>query len=468
MKVDFNKLERAFNPKCLVVVGDKRSSNYMWLRGQKNFIGKLYSVQIDPDDIRGIKELGVPNYSSLMDIPEPIDLVIVAVPRAIAPAVLKDCIAKDVAAAQFFTSGFTETATKEGIEMESRLVKMAEDANFHLIGPNCVGIFNPRLGVRQNAEQYTGIEGSVGFISQSGAHATNFSREGHFMGVDIKESVSFGNGVVLDSVDFLEYFAANPEIKVIGMYLEGIKDGRRFFEVLRKVTADKPVVIWKGGRTEEGERAISSHTGSLAMQQVIWDAVVRQCGAIKVTGQDEMIDTMQALLYLEPVKGDRVGIAGGSGGQSVALADIFAEAGLSVPPLSQQSYDELLTFFSLIGGGFRNPIDTGNPNRLQMKRIMEILEDDANVDNLVLSITARMGTAEQLENDITIMSELRSRTSKPLMVILSTSFAPGAVKQSGDIIGKLQDSGLPVFVTPERGAQALHNVFSYFKNQRDD
>lgn len=469
MKVDFARLERAFSPRCLVVVGDKKASNYQWLNGQKDFTGKLYSVQIAPDEIEGINALGVPNYPSLMDVPEPVDLVIVAVPRAVAPAILKECIRKDVAAAQFFTSGFAETATVEGIEAARRLVKMAEEANFHLIGPNCVGIFNPRLGVRQNPEQYTGVDGPVGFISQSGAHATNFSREGHLMGVNINKSVSFGNGVVLDAVDFLEYFSTVPEIKVIGMYLEGVRDGRRFFKVLRKVAAGKPVVIWKGGRTEEGGRAIASHTGSLAVPWAIWDAAVRQCGAIKVTGQDEMIDTLQALLHLEPVNGDRVGIAGGSGGQSVFLADVFAEAGLRVPVLSQKSYDELSSFFSLVGGGYRNPIDTGNPNRLQMRRIMEILENDPNIDNLVLSVTARMGTPGQLENDIGLMSEIRGRTSKPVMAILSTSFSPGAVKQAGDIIRKFQGGRIPVFVTPERGARALRNVtdFYRFRNSRD-
>ena len=466
MKTDLTKLDRAFNPQCVVVVGDSNRDegrgNFRWLRGQSSFKGKLYSVQINPETIKAIKALGVENYTSLLDIPDPVDLVIVAVPRAVAPMVLDDCINKEVAAAHFFTSGFSETDTEEGIRFERLLTEKAEQANFHLIGPNCMGIFNPKVGIRQIPEQYTGVAGPVGFISQSGTHASNFSMEGHLQGVDINKSVSFGNGIVLDSTDYLDYFGRDPEIKAIGMYLEGVKDGRQFFKVLKEVAAQKPVVIWKGGRTEEGERAIASHTGSLAVSQAIWDTAVKQCGAIKVTRIEELIDTVKALLYLSPVRGDRVAVTGGSGGQSVAIADVFAEAGLKVPLLTQESYDELATFFSLIGGGYRNPIDTGNQNRREMKRILEILERDANIDNLVLFMTARWSTPEQLKTHIELMADIRKRTSKPVLTILSWSFSPGEVEQAGDIIKKLQGCDVPTFPSMERGARALRNALDYY------
>ncbi len=462
MKVNFTKLDRAFNPRCVVVVGDKRETDFRWLKAQSNFKGKLYSVQIAPAEIEGIKSLGVENYTSLLDIPEPVDLVIVAVPRAVAPRVLDDCIRKGVAAAHFFTSGFSETDTEEGTRLERLLTKMAEEANFHLIGPNCMGIFNPVIGVKQGPEQYNGIAGPVGFISQSGTHAINFANEAHLQGVEISKSVSFGNGVVLDSADYLEYLSRDPETRIIGMYLEGVKDGRRFLKVLSEVSAQKPVVIWKGGRTGEGGRAIASHTGSLAVPQATWDAAVKQCGAIRVTSMEELIDTIKALLYLSPVHGNRVAITGGSGGQSVAIADVFAEAGLKVPELTQQSYDELATFFVLIGGGYRNPIDTGNVNRREMKRILEILERDANVDNLVLLLTARWGNPSQVETHINSLVDIRQKTQKPVMAIVSYSFSPGEVQQAGDIIKKLQGAGVPVFISLERGARAMRNALDYY------
>lgn len=463
MKADLAKLERAFNPESVVVVGDKGQMNYMWLRGQSTFKGKLYSVQVDPNELEGIKALGVENYTSLMDVPGPVDLAIVAVPRAVAPRILEDCIRKEVAAAHFFTSGFAETDTEEGIKLERLITEMAEGASFHLVGPNCMGIFNPEAGIRQSLRQYTGFAGPVGFIAQSGTHAIAFSEEAYLQGVEINKSVSFGNGVVLDSTDYLDYFGRDTGIKIIGMYLEGVKDGRRFIEVLKGVAARKPVVIWKGGRTEEGGRAIASHTGSLAVPQAIWDAAVKQCGAVKVARMEELIDTLKALLYLAPVYGNRVGIAGGSGGQSVAIADVFAEAGLKVPLLTEESYDELATFFTLIGGSYRNPIDTGNVNRLQLKRIMEILERDGNTDNLVLltSVGAFGRMREQVEGDINSLIDIRNRTPKPVMVTLGFA-APEAWQDTREVIQKFRDGGIPTFVTLERGARALKNALGYY------
>jgi acyl-CoA synthetase (NDP forming) len=463
LKVDSNKLDRAFNPRCVVVVGDKRETNYMWLRGQNTFKGKLYSVQIAPEEIEGIKALGVENYTSLQDIPEPVDLAIVAVPRAVAPRILADCIRKEVAAAHFFTSGFAETDTEEGIKLERLMTQMAEAANFHIIGPNCMGIFNPKIGIKQNPELYSD-GGPVGFISQSGTHAIAFAFEAHNQGVDINKSVSFGNGIVLDSTDYLEYFGRDPEIKVIGMYLEGVKDGRRFFRVLKEVSNRKPVVIWKGGRTEEGGRAIASHTGSLAIPLAIWDAAVRQCGAIKVARMEELIDTLKALLYLAPVHGNKVAVTGGSGGQSVAIADAFAEAGLRLPQLSPESYAEFATFFSLIGGGYRNPVDTGNVNRRQMVRILDILERDTNTDNIVLLLTARAGNPMmQADIHINAVAEIKRKTTKPVLAIISHSSSLADGQVAGDLMQKLQAGGVPAFIGLERGAQALKNALEYYR-----
>jgi len=461
MKADFVKLDRAFNPRTVVVIGDKAQTNYMWLRGQSTFKGQLYSVQVDPKEIEGIKELGVTNYTSLLDISEPVDLVIVAVPRVVAPRILEDCIKKNVAVAHFFTSGFSETDTADGIQAERIMTERARENDFHLVGPNCMGIYSPSVGVRQIMRQRTGFEGSAGFISQSGTHAITFSEEAYQQGVRINKSVSFGNGAVLDSSDYLEYFEQDDSIKIIGMYLEGVKDGRRFLSVLKRVTSKKPVVIWKGGRTEEGGRAIASHTGSLAVPQAIWDAAIRQCGAITVSSMEELVDTLSAIMYLSTVKGKRVGIAGGSGGQSVAIADVFAEAGLKVPTLTQESYDKLAEFFLLVGAGYRNPIDPG-VNRTEMKRIMNILEQDENIDNLVLltSVTSLLRTSEQLQSDISLLKEIRERNSKPVAVILGF-YSPEMINETREVMEKLRDIDIPTFVSLERGAKALSNAFEY-------
>lgn len=463
MTTDLVRLDRAFKPRSIAVVGDKRELRFMWLRAQSAFKGRLYSVQIDPEEIEGIRALGVPNYTSLSDIPEPVDLVIVSVPREVTPAILEDCINKGVAAAHFFTSGFSETGTEEGKELEQWLRTRAKEAGFYLIGPNCMGIFNPALGLRQVEEQYTGFAGSVGFISQSGTHAVNFSVEGHLQGIDVNKSVSFGNGIVLEAADYLDYFGRDSDIKIIGMYLEGVKEGRRLFNVLKEISALKPVVIWKGGRTEAGHRAIDSHTGALAVPLSIWNTSVKQAGAISVTNLEELIDTLKALLYLSPVRGGRVGLAGGSGGQSVAITDAFAEAGLKVPLLTPKSNKELATFFNLVGASCRNPIDPG-PNRKQLGHIMEIMERDDNIDNLALLMwpMAQARNPKQIESDIELLTNIRKKTTKPVMAILPSLSSSEDCQRVRNIAQKLLDGDVPAFPTAERGARALKNALEYY------
>ena len=465
MKADFAKLDRAFNPRCVAVVGDSKKGNFHWIRNQSSFEGKLYSVQVNPESIGGIKAMGVENYTSLLDIPEPVDLVIVNLPRELAPRILEDCIHKEAGAVHFFSSGFAETDTEEGIRLERLLTEIAEKANFHIVGPNCRGIFNPKIGLKQIGEQYSGFAGPVGIISQSGGLAMTFSREAHLQGVDINKSVSFGNGIVLDASDYLEYFGGDAKIKAIGMYLEGVKDGRRFFRVLREVSARKPVVIWKGGWTEDGGRAIASHTASLAVPQTVWDTAVWQCGAIKVLGLEGLIDTLKALIYLQPVRGDRVGVAGGAGGESIAITDALAAAGLKVPKLTQESYDELATFFSLIGGSYQNPLDTdAGRNRRELARIFEILERDANIDNLML--LTRAGTflfSDQLRDaDIEAVVNIRKKTAKPVLAVIHYS-TPEEMKEATEVIPRFQDDGVPLFPSMERGAAALRNALDYYR-----
>jgi len=463
LKVDFTKLDRAFSPQCLVIIGDSNRNEFQWLRAQSTFQGKLYSVQVNPESSEAIKALGIDNYTSILDVPEPVDLAIITVPRAAVPKVLEECIRKEVAAAHMFTAGFSETDTEEGIKAEAWLKQRGEEANFHLVGPNCMGLFNPKIGLRQFPAQYTGDSGTLGIISQSGGHAVNMSLSAHMQGVYVNKSVSFGNGTLLDSTDYLEYFAQDPEIKVIAMYLEGVKDGDRFFKVLRETSRRKPVVIWKGGRTEEGERAIASHTGSLAVSQTVWEAIVRQGGGINVPEMDDLIDTANALMHLPPVRGLRVGVTGGSGGQSVNIADTFAEVGMRLPKLTEESYVQLRKFYNIVGGGYLNPVDTGNQNRFQMTRIIDILARDPHIDNLALLSLARVLDMDgRLDNLVEMIGNLKEQTAKPIISIV-TYCSLEELATVTEAVDKFQKIGIPTFPTIERGAQALKNTFEYYR-----
>ncbi len=471
--MDLARLGRALNPKTVAVIGDSKSGNFEWLRAELSFKGKLYSVHVNPDTFADIKALGVTNYTSLLDIPEPVDLAVVAVSRKAALAVLDDCIRKGVAAAHFFTSGFSETRTEEGRQYEHALVEKAKSAGFPIIGPNCMGIFNPAVGIRQSEDQYTDHSGPLGFLSQSGSVAISFSLEADQQGIAINKSVSYGNGIIVDSPDFLEFYAQDKDVKIIGMYIEGVKNGRRLFDVLKRVAREKPVVIWRGGRTEEGGRAIGSHTGSMASPRLVWEAVIRQCGAIQVASQEELIDTIKVLLFLPHVKGNRMALAGGPGGQSVTGTDMLAETGLSVPSLTPKSYAELESFFDVVGGSYRNPIDTAGPVRRDMKRIMTIVAGDANIDNIAYLVGTRPGrhlSPEQFNGTLALLEEIKKH-GKPLVTVVNL-YNPDAAREAREAMLKLQEHGIPAFPSLPRAARALKNALDYYAahgpGNRDD
>ncbi len=461
------KLDRVFNPRTVAVVGDKQMNNYMWLRNMTSFRGKAYSVQIDPNEIPGIEALGFDNYYSLLDIPEPIDYVIVAVPREVAPKIIADCIKKQVGGVTLFTAGFAETGTEDGIRLQKRITDMAKEAGLSLIGPNCMGIFNPKIGLRNGFNQYYGEGGPVGFVSQSGTHSIWFSLVGALHGIKISKSVSYGNAVVLDSTDYLEYLAQDEETKVIGMYIEGVKDGRRFFKLLREVTPKKPVLIWKGGQTEEGQRATASHTASLAESPVIWEALIKQCGAIKVDSLDEMVDVTKALLYLKPTTGNRVGLIAMTGGQSVVITDTFAKAGLRVPLLTEASYREFASFFNIIGSSYRNPLDiSSNFGSVELlMRMVDILGRDENIDSVVLELSMaflaiiRQRAEKFLDDLLDALTNFKDRSEKPFLTIL----IPGPEETAAlETRARLVERGIACFPDFARGANALRKVIDYY------
>lgn len=468
------KLDRVFNPRSVAVVGDKRALGYMWLRSLSHFEGEVYSVQIDPNELPGIAELGVQNYSSLLDIPGPVDYVVAAVPRSVAPRIVEDCIRKEVGGVCFFTSGFAETNTQEGIRLQQVIGDMAREAGLNLIGPNCVGLYNPRIGLRHTEAQSYGEGGAVGFIAQSGTHATLFSIIGAQNGIKISKSVSYGNAVALDSTEFLEYLGADDATKIIGMYVEGVKDGRRFLHCLRDVARRKPVLIWKGGETEAGARAAASHTGVLAESGVVWQTAIRQFGAVKVDSLDEMIDTIKAFLYVKGAIGTRMGLIAMSGGQSVAITDTFARAGLEVPLLTESSYARLASFFDIIGGSYRNPFDISSTFLMSddpisnLANMLDVMDHDPNIDCVVLELLPVVRPLSQdrktADPVLDTISDFNERSAKPFIVILAAAYGDTLAPELRD---RLVQRGIASFSNFDRAANTLRKLADYYQSRQE-
>lgn len=460
-------LHRALHPRAVAVVGARKADDYMWLRNMSTFQGRVYSVNIDEREIPGIQALDIPNYARLTDIPEPVDFVVVAVPRRAAPIVLKDAIAKGVAGVAMFTAGFAETGEEEGLQLQRSLIDLARASDIALIGPNCMGVYHPKVGIRNHIEQPAGTAGNVGFLSQSGTHAINFSLYGSSQGLKISKAISFGNGVVLDSPDLLAYLLQDDETTVIGMYIEGTHNGRRLFEVIQRIPPRKPLLIWRGGQTPAGSRATASHTASLAQSGEIWEALFRQTGAIRVDGLEEMVDTIKALQLLKPTTGQRLGMVTMTGGPSVVITDTFAKVGLDIPPLAPRSYEKFQAFFNIIGGSCKNPIDMGmNWAGENFHDIMQVLMEDPNIDAVVndLPLTflyRRMARQPDFkERTFATFQEMRERYDKPLLAVVG--FSPFE-KEEVDFRKELQSAGIPAFHNFERAARAFKHVSDYYR-----
>ena len=468
------RLDRALNPRTVAVVGDKRMMGYMWLNAMKTFSGKLYSVQIDPNEIPGIEELGVANYKSLAEVPDEIDYVLCAVPRPVAARIVADCAAKKVGAVALFTSGFAETETEDGIEAQRQVTEIARDNDLLLIGPNCMGAYNRRLGVRHSGDQPAGDPGNVAFIGQSGTHTINFSLVGSMHGIKCSKTVSFGNAVLLDASDYLDYFAKDPETEVIAMYIEGTKDGPRLLASLKRAAKKKPVVVWKGGTTAAGGRAVYSHTASLATSPAIWDAAMQQAGVIQTENLDETIDAVKALVYCKPTTGRGMGLVAMTGGQSVVITDAFEREGLQVPLLSEKSYEQLASFFNIIGGSYRNPLDAGGtigmgfvPGNLQ--KLFEILEADRNVNAVAMEVSGtfiarRMRqNAAMLEGFVEMLGKQRDQSKKPFLAIAHPSHLEDVMLE---IRTKLLDRGVATFTSFQAAARALSRAIAYWRSRK--
>lgn len=466
-------LERAFNPRTVVVIGDKKMGGYMWLRAMAHLKGKLYSVQIDPNEIPGIEAMGVENRRSLAEITEPIDYAVSAVPRQIAPRILKDCIANHVGSIGFFTSGFSETSEELGIRLENELRDLALNSEIALVGPNCMGLYSPAAGLCNFPEEKVGDAGDVCFVSQSGTHTINFCLQAPSHGIKVNKAASIGNALVLEAADYIDLMAADPATRVIGMYIEGVRDGRRFFNSVRHAAERHPVVIWKGGVTDAGARATFSHTGSLATPEATWRAVVQQSGAVEVANLDAMLDAVELFARAKRLAGRRMGLVAMTGGQSVVITDTFATAGLEIPALSDSSYDELKTFFNIIGGSYRNPLDAGGTigaghHQGNLDRILEILERDSVIDAIVLEVgtglrAARWATHEdEITGLLDKLAEFANRSTKPFAIVMHPAHVEAIVARGKELA---RSRGLVVFDSFERAASAFRTASDYWANR---
>jgi len=349
------QIDALFHARSVAIVGVPRGMKtgklFLMALLDQGFDGRIYPVNPRADEIDGLK-----TYPSIAAIEQPVDLAIILVPSRHALDVVRECADRGVKGAVLFTAGFSETGTAEGQELEQELVRAARAGHMRLIGPNGMGLYSPRTGL----SFFPGMSrrpGPVGMISHSGSLANILGRMAGQRAIRFSKVISCGNECDLTVADFLTYLGRDPDTGLIGAYIEGIKNGPDFIRALRRASLKKPVIMWKVGLTAEGSRASASHTGALASAPEIWQAVLRQTGAVPVAGFEALVDALMAFSLLPDNPGDRMAIISGPGGLAVSAAEACGRLGIRLAELSSATRSELQPVIAASGTSLRNPVD---------------------------------------------------------------------------------------------------------------
>jgi acyl-CoA synthetase (NDP forming) len=465
-------LDFIFNPKSVAIVGvssvpdSLTNRNFLKPLLDCGYQGKIYPVNPRMAEITGLKV-----YHSVLEIPEPVDSVVSGLPASLVPRLMRECAEAKVKAVTCFSAGFSETGEAEGVSLERELVDIARRGGVRLLGPNCLGVHNPAIGLTFEAGG-SRRSGHVGFLSQSGGNTRELILAGAPRGICFSEAISYGNAADLDETDFLDYFARDPDTRVVAAYIEGIKRPKGFVRALKEAARDKPVVILKGGRTEAGTRAVMSHTSSLAGSGRVWDALCRQTGARQVADMAELADAVLAFSYLKPPRGRRAAVVGIGGGASVQAADDCERAGLLVPLFPPALRRELRAFTTSAGTGIANPVDTSPDVYWEpalYRETTKLVSEYDGIDVVLVmfaAVQAAKRGVQELKRQIEAVLDAGKAMSKPLAVVVFTAGMVEAEKIAGEVQVQCLEAGFPVYPTMGRAARAVNHMISYYESQK--
>ncbi len=378
----FKQFEEFIHSRSVALVGTTPNTNFYWLKSFLNFgfSGKLYPVNPKLDEALGLK-----CYKSLSEVPEPIDYAVLRVPARIVSSVLDECISKRVKCVTIFTSGFSELGTEEGHRLEAEITKKIHANPIRAFGPNCMGLLCPEthFSFRPDLKPKPG---PVGFISQSGGKAIDSYLALVETGLGCSKAFSYGNECDISSGELVEYLHGDSATQVIGMYIEGVKDGHRLRAALAACSPEKPIVVWKAGITKAGARAVSSHSAALTGTTEIWDGLLRQTGALTVDSFEHLINTVVTFLRCPPPQGKRVALIAISGGAGVAGTDSLAQYGFEIPRLTSKTIEALAKIVDAVGTNIKNPVDLASsyfyPD-ITVQTIRNVAEDE-NIDAIII------------------------------------------------------------------------------------
>ncbi len=471
------QLDYIFKPASMAIIGASDNISKWGHMMVDRPLHTGYKGSIYPVNPQGTAILGLPSYRSVKDIPGPVDLVVITTQASLVPAVMHECVEKGVKGAVLISAGFAETGAT-GMKLREEVVKIARAGGIRFVGPNCMGIWSAAASLN-NAFESAPKAGEISFISQSGTFGSYMSELANQKGYGLRMFISIGNQADLTAADYIEYLAHDDGTKAIILYLEGVKDGRRFFDVCKEALKKKPIILYKGGSSAAGARATMSHTASIAGSEIVFQNVCRQLGLIRTEESFQIFEVAVALLGQPLPPGRRIAVMG-TGGQAVAVIDACQRLGLEIPRLDEPTAIRLAAMLPPHAPHPNNPVDFAGSYRTAIdeanvvETMLKLDYIDGVISNVPINPLAwstkldKLGNPELLEQIQKLVDDgvrqfcgLPQKYGKPI----------ACVRWHGDISkdpvsSKLIESGIPVYDTPEQCARAMYGLVTYAELRR--
>lgn len=445
-------LEGFFSPGSVAIVGAAREAGKVGRFVLDNvlaggYAGRVYPVNPKADEIAGIK-----CYPDIPSLPETPDLAIVVVPAKATPRVVEQCGEKGTRSVVVISAGFKETGP-EGAALEREIVGIAKRYDIRLLGPNCLGFIAPSSKLNASFAATMPEQGSISFMSQSGALGTAILDWAAGEGVGLANFVSLGNKADVSEIDLMRTWREDPGTKVVVAYLESVANGAEFVTAAREVADVKPLIVLKSGRSDAGARAVSSHTGSLAGSSQAYEAAFRKAGALRADGVEHLFDLAIAFARQPLPEGPGVAILTNAGGPAILATDACEANGVTLASLERETVEALREVLPP-AGAFYNPVDVlGDADAEAYGKAARIVLADPNVRSMVVILTPQAMT-QALETAEVVAEEARA-AGKPLLAVF---MGVGAVEKA---VGRLRELSVPNYPYPERAVAALAAMEQY-------
>ena len=462
------QLDAIFKAKSIAIIGASNNTGKWGGRTFNRLLGSGFKGDIYPVNPRTAEVFGRKTYPSILDVPGDVDLAVFTIPASLMAAAMADCGKKGVKSAVVITADFAETG-EAGKTLEAELVRVARAADIRFVGPNCMGIWSSAVDLNF-AVNDAPKKGGLAFISQSGSYGGAVARKTDETGLGLSKFISIGNQADIGVYEYLAYLAQDPDTKAIAMYIEGLKDGRRFFETARKVTKIKPVLVFKGGSSPQGAQATLSHTASIAGEDRIFDAMCRQAGIIRVEELHHLLIMAESLIHQPLAKGNRIAVVG-SGGQGVVTVDFLAKYGIETPTLKEKDQLAIKKFLPPHAPMPKNPVDFAGGTRKaeEEAHVVDMLASLDYIDGIITSVPSHVAHYERKSDYLIeasrgaeLFCDVPQKYDKPVIT------QPTNVTQHALIMDILKENKIPIFTHPEDSVRAMAALVLYGRVRNDN